>query len=650
MSSGYRPFRHLAVAVVLLLAGGPAGAAGPPAAKAIVISWDGAGDREVDRLLAEGRLPALAALAARGLAAEWSRSSFPSKTAAAHAALWTGAWAAGNGIPSNEVPLLPPERHTLLERRAGFDSAALTAEPLYVTAARAGRRVVALAATQSVPPGRWLEQLRQEGVPAGRLAVLGGFEQEVAGGTVVDAAAFGPRQRGWTGLPRHLAARTAREATVVLGEETLHLLLFDDPGDPVRGLDSLLVRVGSRDRRRAGAELRLSPRPAGGEPRGWSAPLRVRRGDLAGNTFLRLFELAPDGSRVLLYLRRAHALLGTVEPAEMAAYEAACPGFQDSGFAAYQQGALGVPLAAGGDGEAERRVLEIVAFDTGLLAAGSEFVLRAWRPDLMLHYSLLADDAGHAWMGLLDPAAPGHDPALAARLWPFYAGVFERLDGWLGALVAAAPPETVVAVVSDHGLAGVHRLVNVNRILEEAGLLAWDGAGRLDLSRTRAAAPFSDFMVRINGRERPGGIVAPEEREEVLRRAAAALLGASDPEVGGSPVRLVVRPAEVPGFGLAPPLAGELLFDLAPGYYPWLGRADVSVSASPRTTGSGEHGFWPERRDMHAIFYAAGPGIRPGARPGEVRLIDVAPTLARLLGLPVPPQATGRVIEEALAP
>jgi arylsulfatase A-like enzyme len=53
---------------------------------------------------------------------------------------------------------------------------------------------------------------------------------------------------------------------------------------------------------------------------------------------------------------------------------------------------------------------------------------------------------------------------------------------------------------------------------------------------------------------------------------------------------------------------------------------------------------------MHAIFYAAGPGIRPGARPGEVRLIDVAPTLARLLGLPVPPQATGRVIEEALAP
>ena len=44
----------------------------------------------------------------------------------------------------------------------------------------------------------------------------------------------------------------------------------------------------------------------------------------------------------------------------------------------------------------------------------------------------------------------------------------------------------------------------------------------------------------------------------------------------------------------------------------------------------------------------AGPGVRSGAKVREPRLVDVAPTLCALLGLPAPRQAIGRTLVEAL--
>jgi arylsulfatase A-like enzyme len=58
----------------------------------------------------------------------------------------------------------------------------------------------------------------------------------------------------------------------------------------------------------------------------------------------------------------------------------------------------------------------------------------------------------------------------------------------------------------------------------------------------------------------------------------------------------------------------------------------------------GFHGVAPWRRGMHAIFYAVGRGITPGRRLGIVHAIDVAPTVARLLGIDPPRDAIGRPI------
>jgi hypothetical protein len=43
-----------------------------------------------------------------------------------------------------------------------------------------------------------------------------------------------------------------------------------------------------------------------------------------------------------------------------------------------------------------------------------------------------------------------------------------------------------------------------------------------------------------------------------------------------------------------------------------------------------------------------GPGIRAGQKLANVRILDFAPTLAWLLRLPKPKNATGRVLSEIL--
>ena len=95
------------------------------------MSWDGAADWVVDRLLAEGKLPNLAKLSETGAAADYMLASYPSKTAVGHASIFTGVWPATHGVTGNSVPILPRSEHTFLESRSGFSSASLRFEPIY---------------------------------------------------------------------------------------------------------------------------------------------------------------------------------------------------------------------------------------------------------------------------------------------------------------------------------------------------------------------------------------------------------------------------------------------------------------------------------------------------------------------------------------
>jgi hypothetical protein len=77
-----------------------------------------------------------------------------------------------------------------------------------------------------------------------------------------------------------------------------------------------------------------------------------------------------------------------------------------------------------------------------------------------------------------------------------------------------------------------------------------------------------------------------------------------------------------------------------------------------------DHGYWNDHRrpdprpgkagpvDWHrpyGVFAAAGPGIRAGAEAHGATILDIAPTVLALLGLPAGSDMPGRVLSEALA-
>jgi len=64
-------------------------------------------------------------------------------------------------------------------------------------------------------------------------------------------------------------------------------------------------------------------------------------------------------------------------------------------------------------------------------------------------------------------------------------------------------------------------------------------------------------------------------------------------------------------------------------------RPAVEYSPHPGAFGA-DHGYPPWTSRYRSLFMAAGAGIREGADPGRFGMVDVAPTLARLLGLDFP--------------
>jgi hypothetical protein len=74
-------------------------------------------------------------------------------------------------------------------------------------------------------------------------------------------------------------------------------------------------------------------------------------------------------------------------------------------------------------------------------------------------------------------------------------------------------------------------------------------------------------------------------------------------------------------------------------------RSDTARRLRPRPYHG--HGYLPEHPSMHPLLVLSGAGVAAGKRIGHVHNVDVAPTIAALLGFEMP-NVEGRVLREAL--
>ncbi len=577
--------------------------------RVIVVSFDGAGYVTTSRLLAEGKLPSFDRMVRGGAWSDGMVTSFPTKTAAAHALLFTGQHGHKSGITANSVLRIPPSAGSRLETLNGFYSDSLHADPVWSTAAARGLASYVFHAPQ-VYPFR----------PQPDLNVVYGYTDALSRGEVIAREA--------------VLGADAREIRFGVGESRYRGSFLDDPDDPTQGLDTLEIAAESEP---DAFVARLKPGDAGS----FSAPIAATLEGRSTWFSLRLFTLSSDGSSFILYRSGTSELVTSPgdllegEPPSLRAYAG------NGGGLAYSAGGFGRTLPQGGSGEAERRFLETeLHLAVQLLDQARWGLSRDYR--LVLLYSPVVDDVAHELYGYLASDLEGYDEALADKIWPVLAEAFAVQDRFLEMLLDIADHDRAhVIVVSDHGMSGIDKLVHLNVALQKAGLLALGPDGSIDLSRTRALAPpLSDASVAVNSIDRPGGIVPLEEEPLALEELRRALSSLKDPVSGGRIVTAFFEPSTT---GLLQPggeSTGDLFLDFAPGYYP--STSTSSPDVVERTEPSGEHVFVPTRRDMLAVFAAYGPRIPKGVNLGRVQAVDVAPTILDLLGVEAPAELPGK--------
>jgi predicted AlkP superfamily phosphohydrolase/phosphomutase len=265
------------------------------------------------------------------------------------------------------------------------------------------------------------------------------------------------------------------------------------------------------------------------------------------------------------------------------------------------------------------------------------------RYQLILLYFRSPDIVSHNEWKFFEPEAfDAVDPRELAEHRDRIPRVYEAVDREIGRILEAAPPESNVLVLSDHGFHAAKKedlrvLLDMDTVLERLGYLT-RRAGPIDFSRTRVYTYGSpDFqrskMIRfaLTGRE-PGGRVRPEEREGLRRRLEADLATVTNNQ--GEPVFMVrnARPRRGEDGDFVVVVRQALVT-------PVLKVRGVAFREAVRGLGriSGTH-----TPNTHGIFLAAGPDVDPEADLSGIHIHDIAPTILYALGLPVAKDFTGR--------
>jgi len=251
-----------------------------------------------------------------------------------------------------------------------------------------------------------------------------------------------------------------------------------------------------------------------------------------------------------------------------------------------------------------------------------KLILRQHHPDLALLHLIAVDHTQHLY-------GPRSAEAYAA-----IKAADEQVREVWETLRLEFPERATLFVVSDHGFSPIIQIILPNVVLKKAGLLS--------LAKSNKIQSAVDFVSQ-------GGCAMLYIRDQSTRTATVAKIKKAFSDVKG--ISKIVDPQHLKDYGLADPSQDPhapdmLLFAEEGKAFGDTAAGDLPFEQKPERKGS--HGHDPNLPHLHATFVAWGVGIKPGARVGEIPNTDVAPTIARLIGVTIP-NPDGQVLSAILA-
>ncbi len=281
--------------------------------------------------------------------------------------------------------------------------------------------------------------------------------------------------------------------------------------------------------------------------------------------------------------------------------------------------------------------------------------------DLLVGVIESTDRVEHMMWRLIDPTHPMYDKALAAKFGDSIERVYRKCDDFVGEVMTRVGPDTPILIVSDHGFHSFRQSVNLNTWLVEQGFMTLQGQApgekkltdlfggggtfweNVDWSRTRAyAMGLGQIYINLKGREGHGIVSPGTESTTIQNDLAARLLTLTDPQTHARMVDAVYKSADI-YTGAFVGNAAELQVGLAEGYrVSWqstLGGSPPGIVYPNMKKWSGDHGSYD---------YKTTPGTLLSNRPlpagGHLGIIDLAPTVLKYFGLPIPSEIDGKPI------
>ncbi len=700
-----RPLLFAAWVLACLVAAWPASGQRPGPAptygKVALFAAGGVRQDTAEAVALQGIVPVLASLLQNGTRADGGMlAQAPAGAGAGWQSLATGAWPGVHGGPGDTISI---NGGPFANHASTLDPGVLQAETLAQAVERAGRKVALIewpggrAGAIDGPTVDGRSAFSGRGVATNYIAASDNANRVAAFGVQFDhpagfagqppfAAAAPAPANGWTNVPASLRPPMEMRLRII------------DAGVDKYGLNAYLYASGGNTRPVSTIYDRvvLSPTKNGAAPGavilapGQWADLRVvlSGGPLDGKSarvLVKVEKLANDLSQVRLY----HSAVVRAN--------ATWPGWSESGFSGDFEEYLAQRFPASAYADSDLVATGVVGEETFVEQALKSqdfvrpvvtYVAGKHQPDLLMAGARVVDDVQAQFLSLVTPslpngaANPAYDDAqvngtpdgrVAART-SFLQNAFKAVDGTLKVVQGALPAGADLFVVSGHGAAPSFLALDASKPLVDLGLLSKPQTAncRVAVGETigKAKACWSGGAVQVYlnlaGRDPAGGglqQVAANAEATTVAQIKSALLALTDPNdwtgdgqpEGWQVTNRAFTKAEsryVPIGNAAtsdmahPTRTGDVVAFAAPPY-----QFERATPGTPfaRAPFFGQGNYAPDiasaagNASMRGVFAAGGNLVRTSYVAPNLRTVDVAPTVAYLLGVPMPQQAQGRV-------
>jgi 2',3'-cyclic-nucleotide 2'-phosphodiesterase (5'-nucleotidase family) len=657
----------------------------------------------MEQYAAAGAMPTYKALMANGVrGANGMVQAFPPNTGVGWYTMATGTYPSEHGSTNNTFF----RAGDAFANRTSFSGAGvLQADTIANAAERAGKKVAQIDWVGGIPAGidgptvDFATFYNNRGVLVGQADAT---EQAGAAafGTVYNIASPGAAS-GWTNVPTGDPAAPPKETTWSIPSSsatqnpnrTYNVYFYDSVINGTVAYDHAVVDISDKDASTGAVDLAV----------GDFKPARVtligtRAGQVAGH-YIKLISVAPDLSNFKLYatsIARAAATCRTSACAALPHLSGEDP------LEAYIANNL-LPWAAADFAPEEGGVVDedtYVQQGRDLERAYSlqviNYVLGTLQPntDLAMVGYPFTDEVSHQFMALVSPTDIDGNPNPCYDVNPRFddvtctgagtAGRVAAREGYIRSAYADADEKLGIArglmggnpttfAGSDHGFAPQWYAVNAIKVLNGASV---NGIS-LHASSATSTSNCSGVAVTLGPPPSPpaapgtyvsgdlakacwaGGTIQiyvsltlPTGITNAMVRTAARNAFLALNTGSQHPVSQVLDKEQLRNVdgsdSLHPNRSGDLAVILRP---PYQSDAPTSNTVIALSHFFGQHGFEPNlvnlanNVNMHAVFVMAGPGIKKNTTPiTGLRAIDVAPTVAYLMGIPGPQNARGSIL------